>query len=330
MDARNRQQMRRFSMARRFSVALAVSALMLPVLAQAQEFPSRPIRIVVGFPPGGIMDIYARALGNMLQARLKGPVVVDNRPGAGGLIGANEVVKSAPDGYTLTHIAPSTVTPVFIKDPPFDVMKAMQPIASVWTGPFVLSVNAGIPATNMKEFIEYAKANPGKLNYGSSNGPNAMPMALLAGVAGLQMQRIDYKGATQIHTALLANEIQATFNTFQSIIPYLDGGKVRVLAVTGSQRLPRIPNVATTAEQGYPNVNLQVIGAIMAPAGVPAPVAQKLGAAFREIVATPEMEKLLRDNGRPLIVSPEELTKMLREEFAAWESAAKIAGFKPD
>lgn len=310
-------------------LALATCAVMLPAPAQGQEYPSKPIRIVVGFPPGGIMDIYGRVVGNMLQAKLKNPVVVDNRPGAGGLIGVNELIKSAPDGYTLSHMAPSTVSSVFVKDLPFDPLKVLQPIASVWIGPFVLSINNQVPATTLKEFVDHARANPGKLNFGSTNGPNMMPMTLLASVAGVQIERIDYKGAPQMHTALLTNEIQGTFNTFQSIISYLDTGKIRVLAVTGSQRLPRIPNVATMAELGYPGVNLQTIGAIMAPAGVPAPIAQKLNAVLREIVGSPEMEKLLRDNGRPLSVSPEELTGMLREEHSAWEAAAKATGFKP-
>lgn len=311
------------------ALVLPAAALVLPASAQAQaqDYPNKPVRIVVGFPPGGIMDIYGRSLANQLQAKLKNPVLVDNRPGGGGLVGANEVLRSAPDGYTLTHIVPSTMSTVFIKNPGFDVLKAMQPIASIWAGPFVLSISSAVPANTVKEFIDYARANPGKVNFGGSNGPNIMPMMLLAAKAGVQMQRIDYKGAAQMYTAMLANEIQGTFNTFQSVIPFLDSGKIRVLGVTGKHRLPRIANVPTMAEAGIP-IDLETVGAIMAPLGVPAPIAQKLNAAFREIVASAETEKLLREGGRPLIVSNEELQKLFREEFAAWEAAAKITGYE--
>ena len=314
---------------KRFVTLLACAILMPASVAFGQDYPSKPIRIVVGFPPGGIMDIYGRGLAKLLQEKLKNPVVIDNRPGAGGLVGADVVVKSAPDGYTLTHIVPSTVTSVFLKDPPFDIFKAMQPIASVWTGPFVLSVTTQTGAQTLKEFVDLAKANPGKLNFASSNGPNFLPMVLFNSLAGIQLQSIEYKGATQMHTAMLANEVQATLNTVQSILPYLSGGKIRVLAVTGDQRLATMPNVPTMAELGYPRMQLHTVGAVMAPAGVPAAVATKLGLAFKEIVGSAEMEKLLRDNGRPLIVGTDELMKLMREEVAAWEAAAKVAGFKP-
>ncbi len=306
-----------------------IVALLPAAMAYAQEYPSKTIRIIVGFPPGGITDIYARSLANQLQTRLKNPVVVENRPGGGGLVAADAIIKSAPDGYTLTHIVPSTVTKVFVKDPPFDVFKAMQAIASVWIGPLVMTTNIQVPATTLKEFIDFVKANPGKFNYGSTNGVNFMPMALFVSLAGLQMQPIEYKGAAQINAALLTNEIQAQFSSYQSVASVMGTGKLRPLAFTGNQRMSILPDVPTTSELGFPAMNLQTIGTIMAPAGVPAPIAARLHAAFREIVASPETEKMLRENGRPLNVSTDELLKMLREEIAAWEAAAKVAGFRP-
>ena len=314
----------------RWTQGVAIIAFMLSVtLAQGQEFPSKTIRIIVGFPPGGITDVYARSLANQLQNKLKSPVVVENRPGGGGLVAADVIIKSAPDGYTLTHIVPATVTRVFVKDPPFDVFKAMQPISSVWIGPLVFTTNIQVPATTLREFVDLAKASPGKLNFGSTNGVNFMPMALFASLAGIQLQSIEYKGAAQINTALLTNEIQAQFSAYQSILSVMGTGKLRPLVVTGNQRMAILPDVPTTAELGYPAMNLQTIGTVMAPAGVPAPIAAKLQAAFREIVASPETEKLLRDNGRPLNVGNDELMKMLREEVVAWEVAAKAAGFRP-
>ncbi len=313
----------------RFAALITCGALLAASQALGQEYPSKPIRMIVGFPPGGVMDLFARGLAKQLQERLRSPVLVDNRPGAGGFVGADALVKSAPDGYTLTHIAPSTVSKVFIKDPPFDVYKAMQPIASVWEGPMVLTINTQVPAQTLKEFVDYVKANPGKLNFASNNGPNYLPMVLFASIAGLRMQSIEYKAATQMTTALLTNEVQATFNTIQSVLNFLGSGKLRVLAVTGSQRLAVIPNVPTTTELGYPGMQAHVIGAVMAPAGVPSAVVAKLSPIFKDIVASPEMEKLLRDNGKPLIVGPEELARMLRDEEAIWENAAKLAGYKP-
>ena len=184
-------------------------------------------------------------------------------------------------------------------------------------------------AATAKEFVDYAKANPGKLNSACTNGPNCLPMVLFASIAGIKLQSIEYKGATQMHTALLTNEIQATFNTLQSLLPYLDSGKVRVLAVTGNQRLRAIPNVPTTTEAGYPGMQGSAIGGIFAPAGVPDAVIAKLSPILKDIVASPEVEKILSSNGRPLIVGPDELMRLLREEEAIWANAARIAGFKP-
>ena len=328
MDVNRRQGIARIADSfRRLAIAICSIAIAIPLFAHAQTFPSKPIRLIVGFPPGGVMDIYARSLANQLQERLKNPVVVENRAGAGGLVGADAVIKSAPDGYTLTHIVPSTVTTVFMPDVPFDVFKALQPISSVWAAPFVLTVNTQVPSNSIREFVDHAKAFPGKLNFGSSNGPNYLPMVLFNHLAGIKLESIEYKGAQVMNTALFTNEIQATINTYQSVLPFMKSGKLRVLAVTGSERFPVLPDVPTMTEAGYAGMDdLQSVGGIFAPAGVPASVAAVLQAAFRSIVASPETERLVRDSGRPLLVSNDEFINILRKEVAAWERAAKVSG----
>ena len=311
---------------------LALAALLpLAQIAHAQEFPNKPVRLVVGFSPGGTMDVYARMLAKHIQERSKIAILIDNRPGAGGLVAASHVQQSAPDGYTILHIAPSTISKVLVKDPPFDVYKAMQPISSFWHGTFVLTTNTSTPATTAKELIDFVKANPGRYNYGATNAVSALPMILFMSVAGAKMQQIEYKASPQMNQALVTNEIQATFGTLQSVQPQLSSGKLKVLMVTGNQRLAGMPNVPTTAEAGFPAVQAYVIGAILSPPGVPGPIVAKLSAAIKDAVVSAEVEKLLVGNGgKPLVISNEELMRQLLDEDAMWANAAKVAGFKPE
>jgi tripartite-type tricarboxylate transporter receptor subunit TctC len=307
--------------------AIAISLLaVLPVFGQ--QYPSKPIRMIVGFPPGGIMDIYARMLAKPMQERLKVPVVIENRPGAGGIVGAIATVNADPDGYTIHHIAPSAISRVFVKDLPHDFYTALQPIGPIWESPYILAINNQVPATTLKEFVEYARANPGKLNLGGSSGVNFLPIALLSNPP-LQVQHIEFKGNAQMHTSLLVNEVQLVFSTTQALLPYLQSGKMRMLGVTGARRVAAIPDVPTTTEAGFPSLQASVIGAMMGPVGMPEPVVAKLVAALKEAIATPEMDKLLNANGRPLVGGPQELTKLLRDELAVWSNAAKISGYQP-
>lgn len=315
----------RFSLSR----TAALAAMVVSASAFGQEYPSKPVRMIVGFAPGGTMDVIGRLMQNPLQERLKVPIVIDNRPGAGGLIGANIAAKAEPDGYTITHIAMSTVSKVLLKDQPVDFYKALVPVASLWVSPFLLQINASLPVSTAKEFVAYVKANPGKLNVGATNPVSMLPMTLFAAVAGLQVQPIEYKSSPALQTAVMTNEIQATFGTAQPVLPHANSAKVKLLMVTGDQRLPLLPNVPTTAEAGFPDVNALVIGGIMAPAGTPNAAIAKLNAAFRQVVSLPEVEKHFANNGRALNVSLEEMTRMLKEEEAMWANVAKVAGFKP-
>jgi len=316
-----------------FSAFVVTLAATLAVLqpAQAQEFPVKPVRLVVGFPPGGTMDVYARVLAKTIQERSKLAMFIDNRPGAGGIVAAAHVQKSDADGYTLLHIAPSTLSKVFMKEPPFDVYKALPPVSSFWLGPFVLTVGPGVQGNTIRDFVELAKANPGKLNFGATNPVSALPMSLFANIAGIKLQQIEYKASSQMNSALLTNELQATFTQLTSVQSLVGSGKVRVLMVTGNQRIPALPNVPTTTEAGYPGVQAHVVGAILAPAGVPAPVLAKLSTVIKDSVGSADVEKILGNNGaRPMAVSSEELMRTLREEDAMWANTAKITGYRPE
>jgi tripartite-type tricarboxylate transporter receptor subunit TctC len=313
----------------RLGAGAAIVAAMVP-MAQAQDYPNKPVRLVVGFGAGGTMDVYARMLAKNVQERSKIAMIIDNRPGAGGLLAASQVQQSPADGYTILHIAPSTISKVMLKDPPFDVYKALQPVAPFWLGPFVLTTNISTPVGTAKELVDFAKANPGKLNYGATNAVHALPMIAFMSIAGIKMQQVEYKLSPQMNQALATNEIQATFGTLQSVQPQLTGGKLKVLMVTGNQRLVALPNVPTTTEAGFPGLQPHVIGTILSPLGMPAPVASKLSAAIRDAVSSPEVEKLLVGNGgKPLAVSNEEFARLLQDEEAMWANLAKIAGFKP-
>ncbi len=313
----------------RIGAGAAIVAAFVP-MAQAQDYPNKPVRLVVGFGAGGTMDVYARMLAKNVQERSKIAMIIDNRPGAGGMLAASQVQQSPADGYTILHIAPSTISKVMLKDPPFDVYKAMQPIAPFWLGPFVFATSVSTPVSTAKEFVELAKANPGKFNYGATNAVHALPMIAFMSIAGIKMQQVEYKLSPQMNQALATNEIQASFGTLQSVQPQLSGGKLKVLMVTGNQRLAALPNVPTTTESGFPNLQPHVIGAILSPLGMPAPVASKLSAAIRDAVSSPEVEKLLVGNGgKPLAVSNDEFARLLQDEEAMWASLAKIAGFKP-
>jgi tripartite-type tricarboxylate transporter receptor subunit TctC len=318
---------------RRQALRCAATALALGLglgaNAQAQDYPVRPIRMIVPFPPGGIVDVNARALAKQMSERLKTPVVIDNRPGAGGLVGGDALAKATPDGYTIGYVVPTTTTQIFLREPPFDVFTDYQPIGSVYAGPLVLTTNAAVPVKTLPEFVAYARANPGKLNFGTSSGPPALAMAMFAALAKIDVQIIDYKGAAPAMTALVGNEVQANFGAIVQFTPFLESGRVKPLAVGGDQRMAAIPNVPTMAELGYPEVKGTLIGAVMAPAGVPAPIVARLNAVIRQSLSAPDLERVLSTSGRPLIVSNEELIKLLHEEVEWWSRAAKLAGFKP-
>ena len=211
-----------------------------------------------------------------------------------------------------------------------NVFTAFTPIGSVYIGPLAISTNAQTGAKTLKEFIDYAKANPGKLNFGTSSGPPGLAMGVLGNLAGFKMEVIQYKGAAPAMTALIANEVQANFGAISQFAPLMASGRVVPLAVAGDKRMPAIPNVPTMTEAGYPGVKAYTINAIMGPAGVPPALVAKLAPAIRAAIAAPDVVKLFSTNGSALDVSNEELMRMVREEIEFWQKAGELTGFKPD
>ena len=308
-------------------LCLAGTIASAPLLAQ--DYPNRTIRMIVPFPPGGLVDLNGRAVATQMESRLGVSVVVENRAGAGGLVGSLARASASPDGYTLGSVVPSTVSAAFQKVP-MNVFTAFTPIGSVYIGPLAISTNAQTGAKTLKEFIDYAKANPGKLNFGTSSGPPGLAMGVLGNLAGFKMEVIQYKGAAPAMTALIANEVQANFGAISQFAPLMASGRVVPLAVAGDKRMPAIPNVPTMTEAGYPGVKAYTINAIMGPAGVPPALVAKLAPAIRAAIAAPDVVKLFSTNGSALDVSNEELMRMVREEIEFWQKAGELTGFKPD
>ena len=295
----------------------------------AQGYPNRPIRMIVPFAPGGIVDVEGRIVSKLLGERLGVPVLVENLPGGGALIGSIALAKATPDGYTLGCLVPSTASKAFQKDPPIDIFTAFTPVGSIYIGPNTFATNGQTPARTMKEFINYAKANPGKLNLGVTSGPNVIAGKMLAKLAGIDLVIIEYKGGAPVMTALLANDVQANFGAISQFTPYMESGRVVPLAVGGDQRMPAIPNVPTMAEVGFPSVKAYTVHAIMGPAGLPQAVMARLQPAMKQVVASPELEKILRTAGNVLNVSNDELMRMVREEVDFWLKAGEVAGYTP-
>ena len=300
--------------------------------AQAQDYPSKPIHIVVGFPPGGGNDIIARLLGAKMQESWGQPVVIDNKPGANSIIAAEFVAKSAADGYTLLVNATGgmSVNPVLYAKLPYDPLKDFVPISMVGTFPLVLVVNPSLPATSVPELIAYAKANPGRLNYSSGSTAFQVATEMFKQMTGTDVKHIPYKGSAASIAAVMAGDVQMTVVDTPPLVPQLKSGRVRALAVTSAKRsaaMPELPAVAETVP-GYDMVLW--IGAF-APAGTPREVTDKLTAEVARIVSLPDIrEKLLGLGVEPLGNSSEETADWIRREIAKYGPVVKAAGIRAE
>jgi tripartite-type tricarboxylate transporter receptor subunit TctC len=292
------------------------------------EYPNKPIRIVIPFTPG-TLTTQTQIIVNSIQPKLKVPVLIDHRPGAAALLGASQVASSPADGYTLMYFVPAQLSNVFFKQPPFDVRKAFTPVASVYIGPLILTTNTQVPGTTIQEFIAYAKANRGKLNYANTTGATQLAMELFNRLAGIDMEKVEYKGAAEAMTGLITNDVQAFFGGAQTAIVQVKGGKVRALGVAGDLRLPGAPDIPTMAELGFPKMKSSVTTMVLAPAGVPHAVIAKLSPLIREAVNGEEMRKNLLNSGVPLSVEPEKLEKYVADEIDFWAETAKLVKYEP-
>ncbi len=310
-----------------------IAALLSPgILAQA--YPAKPIRMVVAFPPGGSTDLAARALGEKLADALGQPVLVENKPGASGNIGAELVARSAPDGYTLLMAATSFATsPAFFPKLGWDPVKDFAPVSLVATVPIIVVVNPAVPAQNPQELIAYSKANPGKLNLAS---PGAATLTRLSGemfrqAAGLDWVTVHYKGGPPAVTDLLAGQSHVMFANISDVISHVKAGKLRAHAVTTAKRSAVVPELPTVAESALPGFDASTWQAVVAPAGTPRDVVQRLNAEIVKAMAAPEMKQRFLSFGTDAATgTPDELGRFLADEVAKIGRIAKDVGAKID
>ncbi|MFN0163908.1 MAG: Bug family tripartite tricarboxylate transporter substrate binding protein [Burkholderiales bacterium] len=303
---------------------------------QAQEWPNRPIRFIVPFGQGGLVDTVLTATRQMVEARLGQKIVVEYRPGAGGNVGMQAVQQSAADGYTIA-VAPSNtmvINQFLFASMAFDPLRDFAPVTMLVDVPLVLSVSAKHPVQTLREFIDYARANPGKVNFGSpgSATPPHLAAELLARAAGISVVHVPYKGGNAAATALIANEVQFMLIAHASLRGQIAGGLVRPVAVAAGQRLDGLPNVPTFAEAGYPALQREMPRSwwgLVAPKGSPEAVLNRLAAEFRAALGTPEAQGRLREAGLvPVGSSPAEFAAGLPEEARNWGALIKATGLK--
>jgi tripartite-type tricarboxylate transporter receptor subunit TctC len=312
----------------RFRVLLFIS-LLVPAWVAAQDYPTKGITIVVPLAPGGGTDLLARVIATKLRDKFGTPVTVENRSGAAGNIGADAVFKSPPDGHMLlfTQPAPLVVNKALYGKLTFEP-EEFVPVALVSLQDILLAVNPAVPATNLGELIAYAKANPGKLNFGSSGAGSAPHLAaeLFSSMAGVKMVHVPYKGSGESMAATLGGQVDLTFFAFSSALRHVQAGKLRAIAVGAPKRNPQLPEVPSISE-ALPGYVATSWTAMVAPPRTPAPVALKLSQAVREIVHAPDVQKRLLDAGdQAFDMTPEEMTGFLREERQRWGSLIKAVG----
>ena len=304
--------------------------------ALAQPYPSKPIRLVVGFPPGGAADFVSRAFQEPLGKALGQPIVVDNRPGAGSSIAAEHVAKSAPDGYTVLIASPSSilVNPVITPKAGFQPSKDLVPVSKVSSSPLILAVNPAVPASSVKELIAHAKQNPGKLNFATSGNGSAPHLAavLFLRLAGVDMVHVPYKGGAPAVQSVLAGDTQLSFATPPSVPPLVQAGRLRALAITSRAATPLIPGVPGMAEAGLPDYEIGFWYGFFVPAGTPPEVVRRLFEATSQVVNAPETGRILAREGTETAgsASPEEFARFLAEDAKLWTRLVKESGAKAD
>lgn len=307
----------------RLLAALAAVSFPLAALAQASPYPSKPIRLIVPFPPGAGTDTVARFVAQKLGESMKATIVVDNRTGAGGAIGAIEASKAEPDGYTLLFVAgPFTTVAAASKSAGYDPVRQFVPVAPIAAGPLAFVVNPDVPANSMREFVALARQKPGALNYGSA-GPgsiNHLALELLKSRTGTDIVHVPYKGIAPATLDLLSGQIQAITASIPATLPQLAQNKVKVLAVTGAKRAALLPDVPSWQEEGVADANVINYWGIVAPAGTPRDIVAKLNAETQKVLAQPDVKERLEREGAELIPgSPERLGALIQADLDGWK-----------
>jgi len=318
------------------AACIAAAATVFPCAVSAQsDYPNKPLRLIVPFPPGGSTDIIGRIVAQRLSEKLGQQIVVDNRGGAGGTIGTDAAAKAPPDGYTLAVGTTSThaVAPGAYSKLGYDPIKDFAPVSLVAVTPYLLVVNAQVPAKSLKEFVNLAKSQPGKLNYASAGAGSTthLAMEMLKDAAAINMVHIPYKGNGPAEIAVLANEVQAIFGSMPALLQQVKANKLRPLAVGTARRSPAVPDVPTVAELGYPGFEAALWLGIVAPAGTPARVLERLARELSAIVAAPDFREAMDKNGaEPISNTPGQFATLIRQEADRYGKVVKALGIKLD
>ncbi len=326
--------MTRFGSPRQFAAAILASLVALAAPTFAQTWPDKPIKLIVAAGPGSSLDTLARTIADKLKDRLGQPVIVDNKPAAGGTVAMTEVARAAPDGYTmgLGFNGPLAFGPLLQKLP-YDVQKDLAPVIITSSQPNVLAVNAQLPVKTLQELVAYAKANPGKLAYASvGNGSSShLDMELLKSVAGFDALHVPFNGSPPAVTATVQNETQMMFAVMQPLQPQIQAGKLRAIAVTTAKRFPLLPELPSIAESGYPGFEALAWNGIVVPVATPKPVVAKLNAEIDAILKDPEVLRKMHAQGFDLIGGPPDaLAKLIRDETAQWTPVIRRLGLRID
>ena len=320
----------------RWTGALLVAIGLLPAAGGAQTYPTRPVKLVVGFAPGGAADFVSRTLQDPLWRELGQPLVVENRPGAGSSIAAEYVAKSAPDGYTMLIASPSSilVNPILSPKADFDSKRDLAPVGKVTSSPLVVAAHSSVGVTTLRELIAHAKKAPGKLNFGSSGNGSAPHLAgvLFMRLAGVEMVHIPFKGGAPSVQALLAGDIQLSFATPPSVLPHVQSGRLRALAVTSRERTPLVPGAPGMAEAGLPEYEISFWYGFFFPAGTPKDTVKKMFDATAAVLASPAVGKALEKEGTETSgsKSPQDFAAFIAEDAKLWARLVKDSGAKAD
>ena len=317
--------------------AIGMVATGLPALlvssrkALALDYPTRPIRFLVGYPPGGATDIIARLIGQRLSERLGQQFVIENKPGAGNNIGTEAAVNAEPDGYTVLLVNPANyINTSLYANLKFNFVRDIAAVAAFNRVPNVMTVNNGVPAKSVAEFIAYVKANPGKINMASSSNGTSVHLSgeMFMAMTGTRMQHVPYRGAAPAITDLLGGQVQVIFDNMPSIIQHIRAGSLRALAVTTAERSPQLPDVQAMGET-VPGYEASALFGVGAPRNTPGDIVAKLNGEINAVLAEPELsQRLVELGGAPLIASPEGFGEMIRAETDKWKKVVEFAGLK--
>ncbi len=319
-------------MDRMLAVAGTVLLALCSTSAWAQSFPNRTVRMVVHFPPGGPTDLVGRALGQRLSEAWKQSVVIENRPGAGGVLGVETVLRAPADGHTLLFgTSGSLALAPALQKLPYNVFTDLAPITLAVINPQILVVHPSLPVKSVQDLIRLAKSRPGQINYASvgPGSPNHMGMELLKSMTGIDMVHIPYKGTAPAMADVIAGQVSLLFNSMPAVLPHVQSGRLRGIAVGSAKRSPAAPDIPTVAESGVPGFQYTTWYALLAPAATPKEVIARINADSVKALSQPDMVQSLASQGaEPAPTSPEGLAKFMREEFEAWRKVIKAAGIR--